>query len=137
MKKKLSNLEVLDLYTGLHSPSLGSYKGVKFAYALDKSRTKLKAEYDPILKAITLSDDLLSKLTEDQKKMTNDQLIASLRESELSSEDKVEITEKIKETKAFLKEENEIELYGINFEDVPDDITGNDYKIISLFIMEK
>lgn len=159
--EKLKNKEVLSLYYAL--ASLGTLKGVKFNYVVDRNRKRLRKivesleeqnkfspeyeEYDK--ERVKINEDFSEKNADGSLKMVTHQsvtryIIDSTRREEfdkLQAELKgkykkanEEREEQVKEFKKLLEEESDFVPYPLEVNCIPDDITGSQFEIISAFL---
>ena len=153
MKKK----DLLALFNSLNS--LGSLKGVKFAYAVSRNINKLKSEAESLQKAISpmplfvefekerielakshaKKDESGKPQAKEGSFVLEDPVKFEAEFDKLKKKHKEAISEREKQEddfKLLLEEEVEIELYKVKLDDVPEEITAQQLHFVSEIIEE-
>jgi len=145
--KKTGN-EIFQLIQGLNNPKILEIKSTKLHYAIFKSRQKLLNFHKEFLKGYDQDPRFIDYRNELQQTQNN---YMAENPDTLENTELQNLLSKINETyKETIEKENkrieslnnkalnefELELFGVRYEDLPEDLNGEQLEIIKSFIME-
>ena len=158
----MTNRQVFELRTGLEQniQGLRALRGMKFAYALGKNLKTLASEIETFSSLITPSEEfkafeearknqcetfcekdengemvLIENNTQYKIDVTSEEWIAAYKELEAEYKDAIDARNKqIEDYNTFLTSESDIELHMISIDDVPENISVEEFELIEAFI---